>query len=122
MVDFVSSTVLAAQDLDDAFNQVEINAQTGTSYTLVLSDQGGMVSLSNVSPITLTVPTNAAVTYGVGTQIALLQLGAGQVTVSGASGVTVNGTPGTKLRTQYSMAVLIKVATDSWVLAGDVTS
>lgn len=122
MVDFVSSTVLAADSLDAAFNQVAINAQTGTSYTLVLSDQGGMITLANNNPITLTVPAAASVAFATGTQIALLSMGSGQVTVAGASGVTVNATPGLKIRSTYSMAVLIKLGTDSWVLAGDLSS
>jgi hypothetical protein len=52
----------------------------------------------------------------------LLQTGAGQVTVAGASGVTVNATPGLKFRAQWSGATLIKRATDSWVLVGDVSA
>ena len=122
MVDFVSSTVLAADSLDAAFNQVAINAQTGTSYTLVLSDQGGLVTLANASAVTLTVPTNTSVAFPVGTQIGLLALGAGQVTVAGASGVTVQATPGLKIRARYSLAVLIKIATNEWVLAGDLSA
>jgi len=122
MVDFVSSTVLAADSLDAAFNQVEINAQTGTTYSLVLSDQGGLVTSANASAVTLTVPTNASVAFPVGTQIGLLALGVGQVTVAGASGVTVQATPGLKIRARYSLAVLIKIATNEWVLAGDLSA
>jgi hypothetical protein len=67
-------------------------------------------------------PTNAATAgFGVGDQINLLQTGAGQVTVGGA-GVTINGTPGLKLRAQYSSATLIKRATDTWVLIGDLSA
>ena len=122
MVDFVASTVLSAAALDSAFNQVEINAQTGTSYPLILSDQGKLVTLNNASAIALTVPLNNTVAFPTGTQIGLLALGTGQVTVAGASGVTVNATPGLKIRTRYSMAVLIKIDTNSWVLAGDVST
>lgn len=100
-----------------------VNSQTGTTYTLVLTDAATkLVSLTNASPITLTVPLNASVAFPVGCTITLTQYGLGQVTVTGASGVVINATPGTKLRTQYSTATLIQIATDEWLLAGDVSA
>jgi hypothetical protein len=98
------------------------NAQSGTTYTLVLGDAGKIVEINNASAITLTVPTNAGVAYPVGTQITILQTGAGQITVAGPSGGTLNATPGTKLRAQWSSATLLKRATDTWVLIGDLTA
>jgi hypothetical protein len=99
-----------------------INTQTGTTYTLVLADAGKLVTLSNASGITLTVPTNASVAFATGTRIDLLQLGAGQVTVSGA-GVTFTSKGGAlKITGQYSAATLLKTATDTWVLIGDITA
>lgn len=114
-IDYNSNTItnLPGVDFDLAFN-----AQTGTTYTLVASDKNKLVTLSNTSAITLTVPTNSSVAYTVGTQINIQQLNTGQVTVAGAGGVTITGT-GTKLRKQYSAATLIKTATDSWTLLGD---
>ena len=70
---------------------------------------------------TLTVPTNASVPFPIGAQIDILQTAGGQVTVGGA-GVTINSTPGLKLRTQWSSATLIKRATDTWVLIGDLSA
>lgn len=90
-----------------------INAQTGTSYTLVLGDAGKTVTLSNASAVALTVPTNASVAYAVGSGIALINLGAGTVTVAGAGGVTVNGS--TLTMSQYDGMVLRKTATDTWI-------
>jgi hypothetical protein len=103
-------------------NQAIENAQTGTTYTLVLTDAGKMVTLTNASAITLTIPTNASVAFPVNTRIDLLQYGAGQVTVGGA-GVTINSS-GAKLKLtgQYSGASLWKKATDTWVLIGDLSS
>jgi hypothetical protein len=98
------------------------NAQSGTTYTLVLGDAGKIVEVGNASAITVTVPTNAGVAYPIGTQITLLQTGLGQITVSGPSGGTLNATPGTKLRAQWSSATLLKRATDTWVLIGDLTA
>lgn len=99
---------------------IDINAQTGTTYTLVLADAQKLVTLTNGSAITLTVPANGSVAFPVGTVIALAQLGAGLVTVEGASGVTINGTtPGDEdLSGQWATATLTKVATNTWLLSG----
>jgi hypothetical protein len=86
-----------------------------------LADKDALVTLSSSSSITLTVPTNASASFAIGTNINIAQFGAGQVTVAGASGVSVYSTPGLKLRGQYSAASLIKVATDAWLLSGDTT-
>ena len=99
-------------------NLVTTNAQTGTTYTLVLSDRDKLVTLSNASAITLTVPLNSSVAYPTGSIVNIQQIGAGQVTVSGAAGVTINGT-GTVTRTQWSAASLLKTATNTWTLIGD---
>jgi hypothetical protein len=100
-------------------SEVAINTQTGTTYTTVLADQSKLVTLNNASAITLTIPANSSVAYPVGTKIDFAQLGAGQVTFAGAGGVTINSTPTLKLRAQYSAATCIKIATDTWLLVGD---
>lgn len=96
------------------------NAQSGTSYSLVLSDAGDLVELSNASPITLVIPLNSTQPFPVGTKIDILQTGAGQVTASYVSGVTLNSSGGkNKLTGQWSAASLIKRGTDTWALIGD---
>jgi hypothetical protein len=97
------------------------NAQVA-SYTLVLADAGKLVEISNASANNLTVPLNSTVAYPVGTEINILQTGAGQTTVVATGGVTINATPGLKLRAQWSSATLIKRATDTWVLVGDLSA
>ena len=98
------------------------NAQTGTTYTLALTDVAKVVSLTNAASITLTIPTNATVAFPTGTQILLYQGGAGQVTIGGA-GVTIRS-QGTKLKMfgQYAVAGLLKVGTDEWVAFGNLAS
>lgn len=98
------------------------NAQTGTTYTAVLADNGKMVEMNNASANTFTVPLNSSVAYPIGAQINLLQTGAGQTTVVATGGVTINATPGLKLRTQWSSGTLIKRGTDTWVLLGDLSA
>jgi hypothetical protein len=102
---------------------IPLNGQTGTTYTLAIGDAGELVTLTNASAITLTVPTNATAPFAIGTQITIAQGGAGQVTIAGAATVTVNAADtATKLRTQWSAATLIKLATNSWILIGDISA
>lgn len=98
-----------------------LNQQTA-SYTLVLADRDKMVEISSGSATTLTVPADASVNFPVGTRIEILQTNTGQITVAGAAGATVNGTPGLRLRAQWSSAMLIKRAANTWVLIGDLVA
>jgi len=97
----------------------QLNAQTGTSYTLVLSDLAKLVTMDNGSAMTLTVPANANVSFQVGDRIDILRKGAGELTLAPGGGVSINGTPGLKLRAQWSAATLVKLDTDTWVALGD---
>lgn len=101
---------------------VSTNAQSGTTYTLVADDKNKVVELNNASAIALTVPADNTVNYATGTQITLLQTGAGQVTIAGAGGVTVNATPGLKMRATWSSVTLLKRAANTWVAMGDLSA
>ena len=119
--------VLTSDDLnafESGLNQtLPFNAQTGTTYTPVLTDAGDVVTLTNGSAITVTVPLNSSVAFPIGTQITFAQMGAGQVTFAGAVGVTIySADSDLKLRTQYSSATLIKTATNTWLLIGDIAA
>ena len=100
---------------------ISTNAQTA-SYTLVLADKNKIVEMNVASGNTLTVPPNSSVAFPVGAQIQVLQTGAGQCTITAGAGVTVNGTPGLKVRAQWSYVTLIKRATDTWVVVGDLSA
>jgi len=98
---------------------VEVNSQTGTWYSLVLSDAGKVISLNNSSAITVTIPTNASVAFDVGATVSLVQLGAGTVTVVGDSGVTLLSLDSaTDISGQYGFASLLKIGTNIWALSG----
>jgi len=101
------------------YSHLVINDQSGTTYTLVLLDDGKYVRLNNGSAITMTIPANSSVAFPIGTQIAIRQVGAGQVTLAAAGGVTVNTAETLLLRGAKSSASIIKVATDEWDLSGD---
>ena len=100
----------------------EINAQTGTSYTLVLADLREVVTMDNASANTLTIPANSSVAFPVGTQIDVIQLGAGVTTIDAAVGVTLNGVSGGSgaIGARYGPATLLKTATDTWVVFGNI--
>ena len=104
-----------------------INAQTGTTYTPALTDANALVTLNNASAISVTIPTNASVAYPIGTQISFAWVtGAGQPTISAVTpGTTTVLSVGAvaaspKLRVANSVATAIKIATDSWLVTGDV--
>ena len=123
MVAFVASTVLTAANLNTAFNQVTVNAQVGTTYTLVLTDQGGLVTCDNASAVTVTVPPNSSVAYATGTLIGIAQIGAGQVTIAAGAGVTINSVSSQlKISARYAGAQLFKLSTNSWLLIGNLSA
>ena len=106
-----------------AYPTLSFNAQTGTTYTFALTDANNtLVTAANASAITVTVPPNSSVAYPVGAILQIAQTGAGQVTIAAGSGVTINYTPGLKLRAQYSVASLVQTAANTWLLSGDVTA
>ena len=124
--DLTTAQTLTNKTLTAPVINLALNAQTGTTYTFVLADNGKLVTASNASAQTYSIPTNATAAFAVGTQINLIQIGAGQVTVSAA-------TPGTttvlsnaataaspKCRNQYAALTAIKVATDTWYVIGDI--
>lgn len=111
--------------VDSALGQLTLNAQTGTTYTLVLTDnRNKLITANNSSAQTYTIPLNSSVAFPTGSVINVIQIGTGQVTIQGASGVTVASTGAVstapKLRVRYSAASLIKVGTDSWYVVGDI--
>ena len=100
------------------------NAQTGTTYTLVAGDVGKMVTLSNASAITLTLPPSVFTT---GNIINIQQIGAGQVTLAAGAGVTItstgSGTLGAtpKLRLRFSAASILCNGSNSFTVIGDLS-
>ena len=104
--------------LDFASSTLVTNAQTA-SYTLVLGDKDKLVEIDNASANNLTIPLNSSVAFPIGTQINILQTGAGTTTLVATGGVTLNATPGLILRARWSSVTLIKRGTDTWVAVGD---
>ena len=116
---FTAAQVLTAAQMNTLQDSVwsdDVNAQTGTSYTLVLTDAGKQVTMSNASASTLTVPPNASVAFDVGVRIVVIQLGAGSVTLTAGVGVTLTSQATSFAMVQYQIATLVKTATNTWVV------
>jgi len=94
-----------------------------TNYDFVLGDIGKYISMSYGSACTMTIPTNASVAFPIGTRIEIEQVGAGQVQILAASGVTLNSEGGkTKLVGQFATCFIIKKDTNEWTLSGNITT
>lgn len=102
----------------------DINAQTGTTYTFVLSDAGDVVTSSNGSAVLMTIPPNSSVAFPIGSSITVVSIGVGLTSVDEGAGVLINSTGADPdlpvLRAQHSSATFIKTATDTWQAVGDI--
>jgi hypothetical protein len=118
------SAVKSAYDLAAAAQPaaLTLNAQTGTSYTLIASDATKLVTLTNAAAITLTLPPSV---FSTGQQINLAQLGAGQVTFAAGAGVTIVSTGATvaapKISKQYGAATAICTAANTFLVVGSLS-
>ena len=124
----LTNKTLTSPTINDPKLNLSINANTSTTYTFVLADNGKLVTSNNASAQTLSIPTNASVAYPVGTQINVAWItGAGQPTIQAVTSgtTTVLSTGGTstapKLRVVNSVATCIKIATDTWLVTGDIS-
>ena len=98
---------------------VGINAQTGTTYTPVLGDQGKLVTLTNAASITVTLPQNSSLAFPIGASIDFLILGAGQATFSAGSGATKVPSGTITSRQTGAFVTVVKIATNEWAVGGD---
>jgi hypothetical protein len=125
LVGRATTDTLTNKTLTDAKINLGFDAETA-SYTAVLANNSQVVTMDNASANTFSIPTNASVAFPIGTQINVLQIGAGQTTIQATSSgtTTLLSTGATaaapKLRARYSMATCIKTATDNWYIVGDI--
>lgn len=123
--DLTTAQTMTNKTLTSPKINLGVNPQTGTSYTTVLADNGKLVTLSNTSPITVTIPPFGSVAYPVGAQLNFVGINTGAVTFAQGSGVTIVSTGATAsapaLRAQYSSATAICISQDNWFIAGDIS-
>jgi hypothetical protein len=124
-VDVSTAQTLTNKTLTDPKINLAFDAETA-SYTAVLANNGQVVTMNNASANTFSIPTNASVAFPIGTQINVLQIGAGQTTIqavtSGTTSILSTGATAAapKIRARYGMATCIKAATDTWYVVGDI--
>jgi hypothetical protein len=113
----VSTLENTLNNLSSTYSPLQLSTTTSSgSYSLVLTDNGKIIEMSNGGTLTI----SSSVGFLAGTSIIIVQTGSSQVTIAG-SGVTVYGTPGLKLRAQWSSATLIKRSDGSWLALGDLS-
>ena len=113
----IVATAIQPADTVADLAPIVATTQSGTTYTLDLSDAFSTVMFSNAALVTVTVPTNASVAFPTGTQISLQSLGAGGVTLTTTS-LTLNGSSPNTTIAQNEVMVLEKTGTDTWSIHG----
>lgn len=127
-----NGTLMGGQEYDNVFiiggqitgvaveQALRVIDETGTNYTLTLSDADDYIRMNNASNNTVTVPPHSSVAFPIGTQFLIRQVGVGPTSIVAGSGVTIN-TPSTlNLRTQSSTVALVQTNTlNEWDLCGD---
>lgn len=117
---YVTAIAEDFSDVETAIETATINAQTGTSYILALTDRGQTVTMTNASANTVTIPTNASVAFDIGSVVTVIMTGAGTTSVKGDTGVTLNGvSAGTgAILSRWQGVSLLKIGTNTWVASG----
>jgi len=121
--DTLTNKTLTSPTITTPTQRLTLNAQTGTTYSLVIGDATyKLVTCSNAAAITVTVPPSL---FAIGDTINVQQIGAGQVTFAAGSGVTITSTGATsaapKLRAQFSACTVICTAANTFTVIGDLS-
>ena len=120
--DTLTNKTLTSPTINSAKINLALNAQTGTTYTLVASDSSKLVTTSNASAVTVTIPPSV---FAAGEQINVQSIGAGLTTFAAGSGVTITSTGATSaapnLRTQFSACTIICTASNVFTVIGDLS-
>jgi hypothetical protein len=98
----------------------DIVAAKTSAYTFASGDENKIIELDGT--FTVTIPSDSTFNFPIGTYINILQITSGTITIAGAGGVTVNGSPGLKLNSQWSGASIIKRSSNTWVAVGDLAA
>jgi hypothetical protein len=118
----LTNKTLTAPVINTAKINLALNAQTGTTYTLVAADSGKLVTSSNASPVVITIPPSV---FAAGEQINVQSIGAGLTSFVAGVGVTITSTGATSaapvLRAQHSAATIICTASDNFTVIGDLS-
>ena len=121
--DTLTNKTLTSPTITTPTQRLTLNAQTGTTYSLVIADATyKLVTCSNATAITVTVPPSL---FAIGDTINVQQIGAGQVTFAQGAGVTITSTGATSaapnLRAQFSACTVICTASNTFTIVGDLS-
>lgn len=113
-----AGSVLGSNGTDPTWTTGTVNSQSGTTYTLAITDASANVLSTSASPTTFTIPPNASVAFPVPTTIVGIQDGAGTLTFTGGTGVTVNGavTGSFSATAEYGTIVATQISANVWVV------
>lgn len=115
----LTNKTLTAPILTTPDIRITVNSQSASAYTIVSGDAGKYIEMTSASSNTVTIPSGIGAD---GSQIVIVQYGAGKTQVVGGAGVTVRATPGAYLRAQYSSATLLRRSSTEWFLFGDLSA
>jgi len=122
LVGIAASQTLTNKTLTSPKINLTLNAQTGTTYTLVAADSGKLVTSSNANPVVITIPPSV---FAAGEQINVQSIGAGLTSFAQGAGVTITSTGATAtapiLRAQYSACTIICTASNTFTVIGDLS-
>ena len=117
-----SNTNMAFTWIEQDDTTLSFNAQTGTTYTLVASDSAKLVTTSNASAVTVTIPPSV---FTAGNQINVQSIGVGLTSFVAGAGVTITSTGATAtapiLRARYSACTIICTASNVFTVVGDIS-
>jgi hypothetical protein len=121
-VQTLTNKTLTAPVINAAKINLSLNAQTGTTYTLVAADSGKLVTSSNASAVVITIPPSI---FAAGEQINVQSIGTGLTSFVAGAGVTITSTGATSaapiLRAQFSAATIICTASNTFTVIGDLS-
>jgi hypothetical protein len=106
----------------DGLNAFSVITESTTSRTLALTDASKYIQTTNASAVTIALPNQATVSWSNDTEIMFEQGGAGQISFSAGTSVTINSsTSNLTSRAQYSVVALKRISSNVWTLFGDIT-
>jgi hypothetical protein len=117
--DATTDTITIAASGGGGSSYSAVRTQSGTSYTLVFGDAGDYIQTTSTTAVTITVPLQSSVAWAADTEIYFEQNNTGQITIAGASGVTINSSETLKTFARYSVVALKRVAENVWTLTGE---
>ena len=120
--DLTTAQTLTTKTLTSPKINLTLNAQTGTTYTLVAADSGKLVTSSNASAIVITIPPSV---FAAGEQINVQSIGVGLTSFVAGVGVTITSTGASAvapiLRVRYSACTIICTASNVFTVIGDLS-